>query len=146
MLCLLPGLYPRSATVTGVCFAGAFPQLDLQNSMEHHEPDAGFTVPFQPSPFPCIYEKSEHTHSPGCSALSALCIHLSSLLRCGHAQNQMCSWNLCWGLHQAPLKLAYLLPGLLIALRVHERSRDGACDLLSSFPGGAELAPAECCH
>ncbi|XP_059720877.1 ribosome-recycling factor, mitochondrial isoform X2 [Haemorhous mexicanus] len=33
----------------------------------------GFTVPFQPSPFPCIYEKSEHTHSPGCNALSVPC-------------------------------------------------------------------------
>lgn len=128
MLWLLSGLYPRSAVVTGVCFAGAF--LSAGSAKQHR---ASWTrcldslCPSSPPHFPCIYEKSEHTHtlSPELHTAAVLyqpcCIHFSSLSRHGHAQNQTCSWSLCWGLHPTPLKLAYVLPGLVIPLRVHEK-------------------------
>lgn len=110
--------------VTGFALQALSPQLDLQNKTEHHA-WIHCALPALPISRAFMRSLSMHTLSPELHTAAVLyqpcCIHFSSLSRRGHAQNQKCGWNLCWGLHQTPLKLAYVLPGLVIPLRVHEK-------------------------
>lgn len=150
VLWLLSGLYPRSATVTGVCFAGTF--LSVGSAKQHEASWTGCLdslCPSSPPHFPCIDEKSEHIHTHlncthGCKAVSAPIVFTSVPWQyvAMHSIVGICvgdfiryAWNLLMYYQDWWYPWEFM-----------REAADGACDLLNSFPGGTQLAHAECCH
>lgn len=149
VLWLLSGLCPRSAMVTGVCFAGAFPSAG--SAKQNGASCLDSLCPSSPPHFPCIYEKSEHAHAltwtaHSCSALSALLYSFQFLVKTWPCTKPEVWLEFVLGTSSDTSETCLCVTRAGDTPESSWEAADGACDLLNSFPGGTELAGAKIGH